>query len=1200
MLRSNIYDLGKDEYVLACVFHHIASDGWSSEIFTAEFEEICYALESGNKIHLPELRLQYSDYALWQRNYLEGEILDTQLSYWEKKLKDVEVLALPLDYSRSTTQNNEGNSIAFKLGENLSNSINVLCQQERVTPFMFLLSTFKILLSHYSGQNDICVGTPIANRTQSELEDMIGCFINTLALRTNLSGNPSFKEVLQKVKKTTLDSYDNQLVPFEKVVDRVVSDRDINKSPLFQVMFSHQNNVDTLNEEQISIEEEINEDEFLSISGYETDEVTTQFDLTLNVSEEISEYSLTLAYRTSLYKKSTINTMIIHYHELLNSIINDINTPIKQLQILTKQEEDKLLNTFNDTNFNYSKEETIVDLFKEQVLKTPEAIALSFQGESLTYSELDANSNQLANYLSSKKVKTGTRIAILFNRSFDMITTILGVLKLGCSFVPLDPTFPKNRLLHILKDSEVSHILHKESSLLERLQVSNSIKTLNIERASTHKTTYKKFERDINSEAYVMYTSGTTGVPKGISINDRNIISLINDPSSEISIMSTDRVLQWSNYAFDGSTYEIFGSLLNGAMLKLIGNSIASSAIQLSEVIYQEKLTIVFITTALFNALAEHDKSSLSSLRLLLFGGEKVSVKPVRKMLSALGPDRIVHIYGPTETTTYASSKIISEIPKSAVTIPIGTPLSNTRLYVLNENEKLVPIGAVGELFIAGDGVSKGYLNRMELTQERFVKNPFKEGERMFKTGDLVRCLPDGNIEFIRRKDNQVKIHGYRIELGEIEHVLSEVKGIQNNCVLVKKDASGNKRLVAYVVCDTIFQKEEVQSILKENIPDYMIPMIWIVMDKLPLTSNGKLDKKALPEPSFNFNDKYVAPTNQLEQEFCNIWQDVLGVERIGIKDDFFNVGGNSILAIKVSSEMSKVSGIKVQISDIIRYKSIGILSAIYSKIQAFQNHVSLVMPYEETYNDELANLICIHSALGGSDAYHCLTKLLDNQYNCIGIDNQNIYGKSKIDNLNQLADFYLNEYTQKYSIKEPIILLGWSLGGSIALEMASVLESRGYTGIKVILLDTYVPLPRKSRRRNKFDRKSTHEFISSMFSEEYDDYVERLVDASEAEHVLAQTPISKRLLETEIILFQALYMEAQDSETSTNEELIPIENLGHNNLEHIIDTNKITIVPIHTHHRHILPFQAQFIGEYLSKNSKEISETVEMSNHVS
>ncbi|CAL2088803.1 non-ribosomal peptide synthase/polyketide synthase [Tenacibaculum sp. 190524A02b] len=1168
--RACLYDLGNEKYVLAAVIHHIASDGWSENILINEFMEFYSSLESGKEVDLPVLSLQYSDYAIWQRKYLEGEVLDNQLSYWKEKLSGVSALELPTDYARSSVHNTEGANITIELDDKVSASIRPFCEKEGVTSFMFLLSAFKVLLSRYSGQEDICVGTPIANRTQSELEGMIGFFVNTLALRSDVNDNVSFRELLTQIKQTTLKSYDNQLAPFERVVDSVVTTRDMSTTPLFQVMFSLEN-TSSFSDEPKEVESKENVEVDMGnvvIAPYDSGAVTSQFDLTLNISEEDENYSLEIVYNTSLFKQSTIDRMLVHYQTLLSNIVRDASQSIGSLSMLPLEEENQLLNVFNDTSFEYRKDKSVVDLFQDQVSKTPDSVALSFEGSVLTYQELEARSNELACYLASKGIAANTHVGILFNRSFDMVISMLGILKLGCAYVPLDPSLPINRISHIIEDSSITHVVYKEASLVSIIPDSLAIESLNIDDSKGYEVLEKDIERPLTSVSYVMYTSGTTGVPKGISINDENIITLINNPSSAIAINSSDRVLQWSNYAFDGCTYEIFGSLLNGATLYLIPKEVASDASALSEVIAKEELSVIFITTALFNGLSEYDVSLLSSLRLLLFGGEKVSVSPVRKMLSGLGPNKILHVYGPTETTTYASCQVISEIASEAVTIPIGKPLSNTGFYVLNSSKELVPIGAIGELYISGSGVSQGYLNREELTAERFIANPFKEGERIYQTGDLVRWLPEGVIEFVGRKDSQVKIRGYRIELGEIENVLSEVPGIQGSCVIAKEDGVGNKRLVGYVVSEEGLETESIELALKASLPDYMIPSLWIPLESLPLTSNGKLDKKALPEVDITglSSAEYVAPRNEEEEQLAAIWQELLGVEKVGVHDDFFELGGHSLLVIKLVARINEVFNFNINIVNVFEYPTIaGFLENRSSKKQTFDTNILAALQDKGTQKP-------IFLAPPGGGFYNCYIDLVKQlgedqpvyAFQCPGVD-----GKLPIaESIEAMASTFITEL-QKVDSKGPYRLGGYSFGGVVAYEMALQLRAKGFEVEELImfdssLLDTHT---REIEDEDALFREFLLEQMEDLLGEDFNKSIFKLKGKTKAEQLDIVYSLAKEIeaeaieaeikgffevaftnenyqyfirdeekLDAKIILFKAMYMPSEDNK----EEVVP------------------------------------------------------------
>ncbi len=911
MLRCSLYDLGKNEFVLSCVFHHIASDGWSSGILTNEFVIIYNALKSGKAINFPELSLQYSDYAIWQRNYFEKEILESQLSYWEENLADSSTLTLPLDYSRPSVQSSAGSTIFLDIDKKLTTSLNNLSKQEGVTLFMLLLAAFKVLLSRYSGQQDISIGTPIANRTQSDLEGMIGFFVNTLVLRSDLSGNPSFKEVLARVKKTTLDSYDNQLAPFEKVVDRVVKTRDMSTSALFQVMFTLQN---TPLSSEIAIED-------VKISGYDFDIDKSEFDLTMDISEDESKMMFSMTYCTDLFKEETVNRMMLHYRELLHSIVNDITKPISELSMLSTKEEVQLVETFNTRNPVKPSNQTVLDLFELQVKNTPENIATVYQAKSLTYKELDIQSNQLAHYLQSLGVTSNTLVGICLERGLDMIVGILGILKSGGAYVPIDPSYPKSRIEYMLEDTALRFVL-STSDLEEALDVKGSFTTIVIDHWKTiSKYSIEKLSDTLpksNNLAYVIYTSGSTGKPKGVEITHENLFGTLQ---GELQILGANQILRsclLTNYVFDVSLLEIFLPLLTGECIVIPDTDTSKNIPSLLNLLITEKVSVLQGTPSFFSIFVTGLTASIAeslSLELLCIGGESLTSSLVVDLKKHLPKVQINNHYGPTETTIDA---IVATNVEEFNENNIGIPMPNAQIYIVDSFNSLVPIGVFGELYIGGNTVSKGYLNRKELTDEKFVPNPFKNGRKLYKTGDIGRWLPNGTIEYRGRKDNQVKIRGYRIELGEIENALSNLSTIEQCCVLAKEDTNGNKRLVAYVLPEGTFDKEETQIQLKKSLPDYMIPVIWIVLDEFPLTNNGKLNEKALPEPDTSLlsTSEYVPPRDETEESLVTIWQDLLSVDKVGVYDNFFELGGHSLLVVQLISRLQKID-LHLDIKDI-------------------------------------------------------------------------------------------------------------------------------------------------------------------------------------------------------------------------------------------------------------------------------------------
>ncbi|MDB2556025.1 amino acid adenylation domain-containing protein [Flavobacteriaceae bacterium] len=873
-LRSCLYDLGNNQFVLACIFHHIASDGWSSRILMHEFTEIYNSLQSGQVSSLSELSLQYSDYAIWQRRYLEGKVLDSQLDYWEEKLRGISTLYLPTDYFRPPVQSTLGASVSLSLDKELSDSLVILCQQEGVTLFMVLISAFKVLLSRYSGQDDICVGTPIANRTQLELEGMIGFFVNTLALRSDLSANPSFNELLKQVKKTTLEGYDHQLVSFEKVVDRVVVTRDMSRSPLFQVMFVLQNTPDMSEGSRTGIQGVI-------ISDYEFDIVTSQFDLTLNVSESEKGLRLDMNYCTALFDKATVNRMLSHYLELLVSIVNDITQPIASLSMHANQEELQLLEAFNATEVAYPKNKTVVDLFEDQVKKTPKNIAVVFEGEELSYKELDRRSNQLARYLRSKGVEPDDLVGICLDRSLEMIIGILGILKSGGAYVPIDPKYPKERIDYMIDDAGIGLLLSDTDSFDTLGKLSEVlIVLLDKDWDIISDLSSRRLSKVLSPKnlAYVIYTSGSTGKPKGVLIEHGNVTRLFKHESCLYDFDSNDVWTMFHSFCFDFSVWEMYGALLNGGRLVIVPEYITKDAIYFKKLLIKEGVTILNQTPSSFYALQEEFLSGNfeHSLRYVIFGGEALNSIYLGKWKDFYPGCRMVNMYGITETTVHVTYKEIMKSDTKSLISNIGSAIPTLECYIVDGYLNLVPIGVEGELCVGGAGVARGYLNREELTNEKFVVNPFNGNGRLYKTGDLARWLPDGNIEFLGRNDDQVKIRGYRIELGEIEHKLIDIVEIVQSCVISKEretESGTNKYLVGYYVLEATASgvtESIIRSKLSEVLPDYMVPSALVEMESFPLTINGKLDKKSLPDVDFSSSDEeYVAPITETEIALC-------------------------------------------------------------------------------------------------------------------------------------------------------------------------------------------------------------------------------------------------------------------------------------------------------------------------------------------
>src|SRR5258706_5917242 len=937
-LRDQPFDLGRDWplrlaliklapccHVLIEVKHHIASDGWSSSVFTRELAALYNCLSHGLPSPLPELAIQYADYAVWQREWLQGSVLEKQLAFWMAQLKEVPVLDLPTDRPRQASSHNSGAKQTLNLPQALIDSLRSLSKREGTTLFMTLLAAFQVLLHRYTGQDDIAVGSPIAGRTRKETEGLIGFFVNTLVLRTKLQGNPSFRELLARVRETALQAYEHQDLPFEKLVEELNPDRNQSQTPLFQAMFAVQNmprsNLDLSG---------------LKVSPVEIEASTAKFDIWAAFVEQDGEMNLRIEYRTDLFEAATIERMLGHFQNLLEGIVSNPEQRISGLRLLSETEKCQLLVEWNDTSREYPSDRCIHELFEEQVERTPDAPAVVFDEQQLTYRELNNQANRLAHYLQNNGVGVESLVGICLERSIDLIVGLLGILKAGGAYVPLDPSYPKERLAFMLRDS-AAQVLITEHALVDQFPDCGA-KMIFLDRYSAKIGE----ESDRNgaghatpdSLAYVIYTSGSTGEPKGVAVSQRAINRLVIN-SDYLQITSADVMAQGSNVSFDAATFEIWGALLNGARLVSIAKDTLLSPPALFSAIERHGITTLFLTTPLFNQMVEQIPSALGKLRNLLFGGEAADPRRVDGLLRNGPPVRLLHVYGPTETTTFASWHLVYSVSEDATSIPIGKPIVNTEIYILDSHLDPVPIGVAGELHIGGVGLARGYLNRPELTSEKFIDHSFN-GEptrRLYKTGDLARYLPDGNIEFIGRIDNQVKIRGFRIELGEVEATLGRHLAIREAVVLAREDSPGDRRLVAYVVAapDCAPSINELRDLLQQKLPEYMVPSAFVILKELPLNPNGKLDRKALPAPDqsrFEMDENYFVPRTPVEEILATIWAGILMLDKVGIHDNFFQLGGHSLLATQVISRVNDTFAIGLPLRRLFETPTIAGLAA--------------------------------------------------------------------------------------------------------------------------------------------------------------------------------------------------------------------------------------------------------------------------------
>jgi len=905
LLRGTLVRLAEDEHVLMLSLHHIVSDAWSLGLLQWELAALYRAFREGRPSPLGAPPIQYADFAAWQRDQTRGDVLDAQLGYWRRQLAGLEELDLDTDRPRPPVQSFGGAWRTRALDGRLADGLKALSQREGATLFMTLLAGFQALLHRYTGQTDLAVGSPVANRNRAELEGLIGCFANMLVLRADLSGDPSFRELLRRAREAAVAGYANQDVPFEKLVEELQPDRDLARHPLFQVAFALQIAAPTAGIELPD----------LAWSSGSVDNGVSKFDLTLYVGE--SERSLTAAfeYSTDLFVPDSIDRMLRHYERLLQGAVARPDARVSELPLLEGAERHQALVEWNSTRAEYPRDATVHEAFDAQAERTPDAAAVAFEGRALSYGELRRRSNRLAHRLRGLGVGSEVRVGICVERSLDLVVGMLAILKAGGAYVPLDPEYPQERIRFMVEDSGL-RVLVTQASLRGMLgAASERVVCVDGDEAAIGGESDRDPAVSLRGDnlAYVIYTSGSTGVPKGVGVTHRAIGRLVLN-TDYVRLGAADRVAQCANASFDAATFEIWGALLNGARVVVLRKEVAISPDELARRIRADGVTTLFLTTALFNQMAREVPDGFAPLRHLLFGGEAVDPGWVREVLERGRPERLLHVYGPTECTTFATWHRVEEVASDAATVPIGRPIANTDAYVLDAAMNPVPVGVRGELFIGGDGLARGYLGRPDLTAERFVPNPFgPPGDRLYRTGDLVRCRPDGAVEFLRRRDHQVKIRGFRIELGEVEAALARHEAVADSVVLVRDDG-GERRLVAYVVpvAGSSLGEPELRARLKERLPDYMVPSVFVPMDALPLTPNGKIDRSALPKPAATSRAGGVAPRTPTEQAVARIWCEVLGVEEVGVHDNFFELGGHSLLATRITSRVRAAFSVEV------------------------------------------------------------------------------------------------------------------------------------------------------------------------------------------------------------------------------------------------------------------------------------------------
>jgi surfactin family lipopeptide synthetase A len=1045
IFRCQLLQLSKTSHVLVLAVHHIAADGWFMGIFLRELVSIYEAFLQSNPSPLPELPIQYADFAAWQRNWLQGEVLERHLNYWQQQLADIPpLLELPTDYQRPPIQTFQGNRVPFQLSLSLTQHLKKLSQQNGSTLFMTLLTAFAVLLSRYCEQPDIVIGSPIANRDRTEVENLLGFFVNNLVLRIQIPQNSSFQDLLAQVKRTALDAYDHQNLPFEKLVEALQPERNLSYHPLFQVMFILQNSPSG----QLPMPN-------LKLSSIEVESSTTQLDLTLEILDSVNGLAGRFEYNTDLFERSTIDRMAKHFQNLLEAIATNPQQKVSQIPLLSKSEQQQILIDWNDTAVNYPQDICLHKLVEAQVERTPDAIAVIYEDQQLSYQELNQKANQLAHHLLAIGIQPEQLVGICVERSLDMLVGLLGILKAGAAYVPIDPSYPRDRIEYMLSDSQAKILITQQSLINQIPEYSGLTISLDAEQQKLAQASAlnPQVAIDSNQLAYVIYTSGSTGKPKGVQVLHQGVTNFLLSMQNTPILSPDDVLVAVTTICFDIAVLELYLPLLVGAKLAIASRDAARDAMLLHQLIVSEQATCMQATPSTWRMLSEIGWQGDKNFKVLC-GGENLPLSLAQELTSKNAT--VWNLYGPTEATVWAT---ISRINLEDNRVTIGKPLANTQLYVLDEQLQPVPIGVAGEMHIGGVQVARGYLNRPDLTAERFIPDPFSSQTeaRLYKTGDRVRYLADGAIEYLGRIDFQVKLRGFRIELGEIEAVLSQHPAVNQAVAIVDRQQSGSDRLVAYIIGNSGVEVSvpELRNFLKENLPEYMVPVTYEILDSFPLTQNGKIDRRALPKTTqsqtLQDSTKTNYPQDELELRIAQVWQKLLGTKSFSTDDNFFEVGGHSLLAIRLSAQLEEVVGYPVPIMSIFQSPTIiGLANLLRKGWTPTWNHL---VPLKS--NGTNPPFFCIHEGFGEVFVYRHLAKHLAANQPFYGLQAQGLDGRlPPLNRIEQMATSYLKEI-KILQPEGPYYIGGFCAGGVVAYEIAQQLHAQGQEVALLALMDT-------------------------------------------------------------------------------------------------------------------------------------------------
>ena len=1061
LLRVRLIRLGEERHVLLLTLHHIVSDGWSMNVLIEEFSRFYSAYATGAEPGLPALPIQYADYALWQRSWLEAGEQERQLEYWRGKLGERHpVLELPTDHPRPVVPSYRGSRYEFSIEPALAEALRGTARRQGLTLFMLLLGGFNILLQRYSGQTDLRVGVPIANRNRAEVEGLIGLFVNTQVLRSVFDGRTSVATLLAGLKDTVLGAQAHQDLPFERLVEAFKVERSLSHSPLFQVMYNHQPLVADI--------EALDSVAGLSFGQLDWKSRTTQFDLSLDTYEKGGRLYAALTYATDLFEARTVERMARHWQNLLRGMLENPQASVDSLPMLDAEERGQLLEGWNATAAEYPLQRGVHRLFEEQVERTPTAPALAFGEERLDYAELNRRANRLAHALIERGVGADRLVGVAMERSIEMVVALMAILKAGGAYLPLDPAAPEERLAHILDDSGV-RLLLTQGHLLERLPRQAGVEVLAIDGLVLDGYAESDPLPTLSADnlAYVIYTSGSTGKPKGTLLTHRNALRLFSATEAWFGFDERDVWTLFHSYAFDFSVWEIFGALLYGGRLVIVPQWVSRSPEDFYRLLCREGVTVLNQTPSAFKQLmavacSADMATQQPALRYVIFGGEALDLQSLRPWFQRFGDrqPQLVNMYGITETTVHVTYRPVSEADlEGGLVSPIGGTIPDLSWYILDRDLNPVPRGAVGELYIGRAGLARGYLRRPGLSATRFVPNPFPggAGERLYRTGDLARFQADGNIEYIGRIDHQVKVRGFRIELGEIEAALAGLAGVRDAVVLAH-DGVGGTQLAGYVVADSAEDaerlRESLRESLKRHLPDYMVPAHLMLLERMPLTVNGKLDRQALPQPDASLSQQaYRAPGSELEQRIAAIWAEILGVERVGLDDNFFELGGHSLLLLMLKERIGDTCQATLSISQLMTHASVAEQAACIEG----QARESLLVPLNG--RREGSPLFMFHPSFGSVHCYKTLAMALRDRHPVKGVVCRALLGAGReVPEWDDMVAEYAEQLLQEHP-EGVFNLAGWSLGGNLAMDVAARLEQRGRQVAFVGWIDAPAPV---------------------------------------------------------------------------------------------------------------------------------------------